>query len=290
MNYKGHEVNKLPSKPLVDAKILEVTHRASEYAKLHGNLPKLVSLVCSDDSAALSYVRSKKKMAERLGINFDVLDFSNLTSDEQLIDEIIKLNADDRCGGIIVEFPLRQGFSEVRVSDAVAPSKDVDGLCAQNLGALVQSNVDSSTVAPATPTSCILLAEQSTSLVGRKVVVLGRGRTVGKPLANMLVSKGATVTVCHSKTENLDEEIGKADVVFCAIGRPAFLKASSFKPGATVVDAGIGFIEGKISGDVDASSLEQTDLTITPVPGGVGPLTTITLFENFLYLIGKSYA
>ncbi|WP_246722148.1 hypothetical protein [Methylosinus sp. H3A] len=140
-------------------------------------------------------------------------------------------------------------------------------------------------IAPATPRACIALAESQGPLLGKSVVVIGRGRTVGKPLANLLVNAGATVTVCHSATPDIPKFSRAADIVFVATGRPRFFGRDYFSQGQLVIDAGVGFIDGKLAGDVDAAALEDLDIRLTPVPGGVGPLTSILILENLLLLI-----
>jgi methylenetetrahydrofolate dehydrogenase (NADP+)/methenyltetrahydrofolate cyclohydrolase len=209
------------------------------------------------------------------------------TSQQELLDVIGKLNtapASDPVHGILVQLPLPKQIDEKQILDAVHPLKDVDALHPENVGLLVQGRPR---FLPCTPNGIVqLLKHCGIETVGRHVVVLGRSEIVGKPIALMLVQRGpqadATVTICHSRTRNLPEITRQADILIAAIGQPRFVKAEMVKPGAVVIDVGINRVDGKLCGDVDFESVRQVAGAITPVPGGVGPLTISMLLENTL--------
>lgn len=248
-------------------------------------IPKLVSVVCSDDLSVMSYVKSKQKTANALGIPFEIKDFCSVLDLEELLTKLHEIYHADEIGGVIVELPLKKGIDELAVLNSIPFQKDVDGMGAVNLGALCQGLTGRQYSIPATPQACMMLARSVTEIAGKNVALIGRGRTVGKPLANLLISEGATVTVCHSRTANIRDIARSADIVFTATGIPKKWDASYFKDGSIIVDAGIGFVDAKISGDTDVEALEGLDGWVTPVPGGVGPLTAILLFQNFLKLV-----
>ena len=188
----------------------------------------------------------------------------------------------------MIELPVREGWDENRLLNSIAAEKDVDGLSACSLGELIQSNASHGTITPATPQACIALAEVCGPLAGKNVVVVGRGKTVGKPLANMLIALGATVQVCHSRTVELRQVMRRAEVVFLATGKGRSFDSSYFADGQIIVDAGISSVGGNISGDADVSDLEKLDVSLTPVPGGVGPLTSLFIFNYLARLMRLS--
>jgi len=235
--------------------------------------------------AAASYVAVKRKHTEEVGAAFEALDFSAAGSFAAMQNLLVSLCERSDVHGVILVMSSQPDFDEVALTNLIPAHKDVDGLSAANLGVLVQGGPDRKFLAPATPRACIVLAESEMSMKGRHAVVIGRGRTVGKPLANMLVNAGATVTVCHSATPDIAQISRSAEVVFVATGRPRRFGREYFRDGQVVVDAGIGFIDGKLAGDVDLPSLEALDVSVTPVPGGVGPLTSVLILENLLQLI-----
>lgn len=250
-----------------------------------GVKPKLAAVTCSADPAALSYVAVKRKHAEEVGAGFEAVDLSHAGSFLRVEAEMMALCARPDIHGVILVMSSKPELDETDLANLIPANKDADGLSASNLGALLQSGPHQRFILPATPQACMALAESQTPLEGKKAVVIGRGRTVGKPLANMLINAGATISVCHSATPDIPEVSRAADVVFVATGRPHFFGRDYFRAGQVVVDAGIGFIDGKVAGDVDAAALEDLDLALTPVPGGVGPLTSVLILENLLTLI-----
>lgn len=253
--------------------------------KARGFCPRLAAVVCSADPAAASYVSVKRKHTEEVGSGFEAVDLSSVGSLAEIRNRISLLCERPDIHGVILVMSSNPEFDETALTNLIPASKDVDGLSAANLGALVQSGPHQKFIAPATPRACIVLAESQTALKGKHAVVIGRGRTVGKPLANMLINAGATVTVCHSGTRDLAQISRLADVVFVATGRSRGFGREYFRDGQVIIDAGIGFIDGKLSGDVDTQSLEPLDVRVTPVPGGVGPLTSVLILENLQQLV-----
>lgn len=253
--------------------------------KARGFCPRLAAVVCSADPAAASYVSVKRKHTEEVGAGFEAVDLSSVGSLAEIRNRISLLCERPDIHGVILVMSSNPEFDETALTNLIPASKDVDGLSAANLGALVQSGPHQKFIAPATPRACIVLAESQTALKGKHAVVIGRGRTVGKPLANMLINAGATVTVCHSGTRDLAQISRLADVVFVATGRSRGFGREYFRDGQVIIDAGIGFIDGKLSGDVDTQSLEPLDVRVTPVPGGVGPLTSVLILENLQQLV-----
>jgi methylenetetrahydrofolate dehydrogenase (NADP+) / methenyltetrahydrofolate cyclohydrolase len=256
-----------------------------QLGKARGFCPRLAAVVCSADPAAASYVSVKRKHTEEVGAGFEAVDLSSVGSLAEIQNRISLLCERPDIHGVILVMSSNPEFDETALTNLIPPIKDVDGLSAANLGALVQSGPHQIFIAPATPRACIVLAESQTALKGKHAVVIGRGRTVGKPLANMLINAGATVTVCHSGTRDLAQISRSADVVFVATGRSRGFGREYFRDGQVIIDAGIGFIDGKLSGDVDTRSLEPLDVRVSPGPGGVGPLTSVLILENLQQLV-----
>lgn len=253
--------------------------------KEQGVTPKLTAIVCSDDSAARSYVGVKRKHTNEVGGAFESVDLSGVRGHDDDARAIKTLCARPDVHGVILVMSSKPQTDELDLANLIPVEKDVDGLSAWNLGALVQHGAHQKFIAPATPQACILLASSVTKIAGKRVAVIGRGRTVGRPLANMLISAGATVTVCHSGTADIPQITREAEIIFVATGRPKGFGKEYFRDGQIIIDAGIGFIDGQLSGDVDGAALSELDLTLTAVPGGVGPLTSVLILENLLQLI-----
>ena len=252
--------------------------------KQRGITPKLAAVICAADPAAASYVSVKRKHTEEIGGIFEVVDLSTSGAAEAG-SRMKALCVRPDVHGVIVVMSSKPEIDEIELTNLIPANKDVDGLSAANLGMLLQNDPRQFFTAPATPQACIVLAESETELRGKQVVVIGRGRTVGRPLANMLISTGATVAVCHSETTDIPRISQSAEVVFVATGRPRHFGKKYFRDGQVIVDAGIGFIDGQLTGDVDISALAELDVGVTPVPGGVGPLTSVLILENLLNLI-----
>lgn len=247
-----------------------------------GVVPKMAAVITSDDPAALSYAQSKVRLAGKLGIELQIVEMDHPGQDA--LEETLKgLSEDPGVHGIMLELPLAGGLDLDRALDRIDPLKDVDGLTARNLGMLFDGREDE-TIVPATPQACILLAETVGPLSGRQVAVIGKGRTVGKPLIALLLNRRATPVICHSKTRDTAAAIKDSEVVFVAVGKAGLLRADMVHAGQTLIDAGINVVDGKIVGDV-APEAQEAAAAFTPVPDGVGPVTTALIFKNLMKAI-----
>lgn len=241
--------------------------------------PVLTVIVVGDNSASAIYVRNKQKAAQRVGIECNVLKFDNDVTQEELEKVIEKCNTDKNVNGIIIQQPLPQHLNVLRLLNLIDASKDVDGFGPLNLGLLMMGAKHG--IAAATPKGIMyLLQETGVNLSGKKAVVIGRSNIVGKPMAQMLLNADCTVTIAHSKTQNLVGIVSEADIVVVACGVPHLVKADWIKDGAIVIDVGINSVEGKLCGDVDFDEVRNKASYITPVPGGVGPMTVTMLLQN----------
>ncbi|HEY2761350.1 MAG TPA: bifunctional 5,10-methylenetetrahydrofolate dehydrogenase/5,10-methenyltetrahydrofolate cyclohydrolase, partial [Pirellulales bacterium] len=253
----------------------------------HNVVPCLAAVLVGENPASEVYVRNKRQACERVGIASLLHRLPASASQQELLDLIVKLNtasANDPVHGILVQLPLPKQIDEKQILNAVHPLKDIDAFHPENVGLIVQGRPR---FLPCTPHGIVrLLVHNGIETAGRHVVVLGRSEIVGKPIALMLVQRGkhadATVTICHSRTQNLPEITRQADILIAAIGQPRFVKADMVKPGAVVIDVGINRVDGKLCGDVDFEAVCQVAGAITPVPGGVGPLTITMLLKNTL--------
>ena len=259
----------------------EVAQRVEALAA-QGVIPGLTVILAGDDPASQVYVGSKERMAGKVGIQAETIRMPASVTAAELKAEILRLNADDTVHGILVQLPLPEGISADEASDvlsAISPAKDVDGLHAANLGKLVAG--EDGFVA-CTPSGCMrMLAEAGVELSGRKAVVLGRSTIVGKPMALLLLAQNATVTICHSRTHNVEEVVREADIVIAAVGRAEMVRGDWIKPGAAVIDVGINRnAEGKLLGDVAFGEVVEVAGAVSPVPGGVGPMTIAYLLSN----------
>ena len=247
-------------------------------------VPKLAAVLVGDDPASQVYVRNKEQACAKIGMASELFRLPATTTQAELLDLVAKLNSDTSIHGILVQLPLPRHINETTVLDAVNPLKDVDCFHPENVGLMVQGRPR---FRPCTPHGVqVLLQESGTVVDGAHVVVLGRSEIVGKPVAMMLVQKGetanATVTICHSRTQNLTEIIRSADILIAAIGKPEFVTAEMVKPGAVVIDVGINRVDERLVGDVAFDAVSQVASAITPVPGGVGPMTIAMLLKNTL--------
>lgn len=257
----------------VQADTLQRVQRLAAY----GITPRLAVLLPTDDPAALSYIKVKQRAAEAVGVAIDVCSMRNPTTDT-LLAWIHRCEVDDSVSGILIETPLPAGIDLGRVRQALPAEKDVDGVGVQSVGRLAAGEGDS--YPPATAQAALMLAEQVGLVAGRHAVVLGRSLVVGRPLAMLLLARDATVTVCHSKTRDLASLTRQADFLFAAIGQPGFVTGEMVKPGAVVIDIGTTVLGSKVVGDVDAPTVLRVAAAWSPVPGGVGPLTTALLLEH----------
>lgn len=239
----------------------------------------LTVIIVGDDPASRVYVNSKKKACEALGITSQEFALPQDTTEEELLSLIEKLNKDDKVNGILVQLPLPKHINEETVINTIDPKKDVDAFHPQNVGKIMIGNYD---FLPCTPAGVMeLIKESGISVTGKECVVLGRSNIVGKPQAMLLLHQNGTVTVCHSRTQNLKEVTKRADILVAAIGKPNFVTADMVKEGAVVIDVGINRMPDKtLCGDVDFEAVSKVASAITPVPGGVGPMTIAMLMKN----------
>ncbi len=243
--------------------------------------PGLAAVLVGENPASKIYVRNKRRMCEEVGIYSEEYTLPEDASESQVLELVGRLNADPKIHGILVQLPLPKQINTRRILDAVSPDKDVDGFHYTNVGKLV-ANQDG--FVPCTPLGIIeLLSASGIAIQGAHAVIVGRSDIVGKPAACLLLHRHATVTICHSKTRNLAEICSQADILVAAIGRPRFITENMVKAGATVIDVGINRLpDGKLAGDVDFESVKNRAGAITPVPGGVGPMTIAMLLSNTL--------
>jgi len=245
-----------------------------------GRAPGLAVVLVGEDPPSRVYVRSKGKATIAAGMeSFEHL-LDDDTSQQALLDLVRALNEDPNVDGILVQLPLPGQIDEKAVIGAIDPAKDVDGFHVDNAGKLA---VGEDALVPCTPLGCIMmLKDRLGDLSGLEAVVVGRSNIVGKPMAQLLLKENCTVTIAHSRTRDLADVVGRGDIVVAAVGRPAMVKGDWIKPGATVIDVGINRVDGKLVGDVDFGSASEVAGAITPVPGGVGPMTIAVLLRNTL--------
>jgi methylenetetrahydrofolate dehydrogenase (NADP+) / methenyltetrahydrofolate cyclohydrolase len=276
---------------LLDGKSLAAQLRAGvkdRVARLaqRGIRPGLAVILAGDDPASKVYVRNKVRACEESGVASSLFEFPASVSEMQLLSSVASLNRDPAVHGILVQLPLPKQVNAARVLEAVSPAKDVDGFHEANLGALLAGQPR---VVPCTPAAVMRLLEHTgIELAGRRAVVIGRSTIVGKPLSLLLLQKDATVTICHSKTADLEKLARQADILVAAIGRAKLVGAAMVKPGACVIDVGVNRLaDGSLAGDVDFAAVKNIAGWITPVPGGVGPMTIAMLLENCLTAASK---
>mgnify|MGYP000966330586 FL=1 len=260
----------------VSEKRLELLKEKIEESGLY---PRLATVIVGSDPASQMYVRMKHRACEQVGIGSIGIDLPADASTERVLEAVVKLNNDPDINGILVQLPLPAGVDTGRVINAIAPNKDVDGFHPCNIGRLFSGDP---LFAPCTPQGIMtILEEYRIPIAGKHAVVIGRSIDVGRPMAALLLNADATVTICHSKTGDLKEEARRADILVSAVGKARFVGPDMVKEGAAVIDVGINHDEdGKLCGDVDFEAVKDVAGAITPVPGGVGPMTIATLMEN----------
>ena len=269
---------------LIDGKALAAKMQAELKVKVDklkeaDNVPGLAVILVGEDPASQIYVRNKARQATAIGLNSSVVRLPETVSEQELLDLIEQYNQSEQWHGILVQLPLPEHISEEKVLLAIDPEKDVDGFHPMNMGRLWSGNP---LMIPSTPAGIMeMFREYDVELSGKRAVVIGRSNIVGKPMAQLLMMADATVTIAHSKTENLRELTKEADVLVVAIGRDRMIKAEDVKEGAVVIDVGMNRDEdGKLHGDVDFGEVKDVASLITPVPGGVGPMTITMLMEQ----------
>ncbi len=270
---------------IIDGKLVsrtlrnELAEEIKELTNSNGTAPGLAVILVGNNPASAVYVRNKHKACIEVGIESYQIELAADTTESELLDRIRELNDDKRINGILVQLPLPAHISEEAVLSSIAADKDVDAFHPVNVGKIMIGNYD---FLPCTPAGVMsLLDYYGIKIEGKRCVVVGRSNIVGKPMGMLLMERNGTVTICHSRTQNMREITGSADIVVVAIGKPEFLTADMVKEGAVVIDVGINRLEsGKLVGDVDFESVSKKASAITPVPGGVGPMTITTLLRN----------
>ena len=266
---------------ITSKKIKEDLKKEVDVLKEKGINPKLAVIMVGEDKASKVYVKNKSKSCEQVGVEFEEYLFNENITQEELIKKIEELNNDDTVTGILLQSPIPRHLNEQEAFNAISPQKDVDGFNAINVGNL---SLGKDCFISCTPYGIIkMLEEYKIDLEGKHAVIIGRSNIVGKPMVQCLLEKNATVTICHSRTKNLENITKQADILVVAIGKPKFITKEFVKDGAIVIDVGINRLDdGKICGDVDFESVEPITSYITPVPGGVGPMTIAMLMNNVI--------
>ena len=258
----------------------EIKKEISDLKKKSGKTPSLTVILIGDYAPSLIYVKNKEKSAREVGINSEIIRYPKNVSEKDILEKIEELNKNDEISGILVQLPLPSQISKEKIINAINPSKDVDGFNPINVGNL-SSGYDS--IVPCTPLGCLLLIKKIESkLAGKHAVIIGRSNLNGKPMAQLLLKENCTVTIVHSKTNDLQNECLKADILVAAVGVPNLIKKDWVKKNAIVIDVGINKVGEKIVGDVNFDELKDNVKAITPVPGGVGPMTIACLLHNTL--------
>jgi methylenetetrahydrofolate dehydrogenase (NADP+)/methenyltetrahydrofolate cyclohydrolase len=266
----------------------QMQEHVKDILKVFGEAPCLAVILVGDDPASQSYVKGKSKACEEIGIKNITLRLHKDTSEIEMLRKIQELNLDPNVHGILVQLPLPNHIDERKVMNFIDPRKDVDGFHPFNVDALYSNK--SNGILPCTPKGIIhLLIENSIQIAGKHAVVIGRSNIIGLPIAKLLLDNNATVTVCHSQTKNLKEITRSADILVVAIGKPEFITCDMVNDGAVVIDVGVNRVDGKLVGDVHFDSIKDKASYITPVPGGVGPMTITCLMENTIECFLKQH-
>jgi methylenetetrahydrofolate dehydrogenase (NADP+)/methenyltetrahydrofolate cyclohydrolase len=274
---------------LLSAQIKDQLAQEIQHLTAQGLQPGLAVVLVGENPASQVYVRNKARECEKIGMHSEVIRLPEQTTQQELLQTIDRLNRDARIHGILVQLPLPAHISEVPVINAIAANKDVDGFHPVNVGNLV---IGDDCFVPCTPAGVIeMIKRTGIDISGKHAVVVGRSKIVGKPVSLLLLSENATVTICHSKTPNIEQITSQADILVVAAGRPNMIKRNHIKPGAVVIDVGINRLDsGLLVGDVDFEDVKEVAGYITPVPGGVGPMTIAMLLKNTLQSAKKALA
>lgn len=279
MNYLKIMNGKLVSQKIIN----NIKLKIEKYKKNNQRMPKLIIIQIGDNNVSNIYINNKKKVCQDIGILFQLLKYKNNITENKLINCINKLNNDKKIDGIIIQLPIPKHISLNTIINRISILKDVDGFNSYNLGNLM---INKNKIIPATPKGVItLLNYYNINLNSKHVVIVGRSNIVGKPLASLMINYNATVTICHSKTKNLSKFTKQADILITAIGKPKIIKKHMIKDNVIIVDIGINYDENNhLCGDIDFNDVINKVKAITPVPGGVGPMTISSLLENIIYL------
>lgn len=270
---------KIDGKAFSQTVLEKIRKEHSQLKEKYGKPAGLAVVIVGNNPASQVYVKNKIRACENVGFYSENIELDENISEKELLQEINKLNKNDRINGILVQLPLPAHINELKIIDSISPEKDVDGFHVSNIGKMVIG--DETGFLSCTPYGIMqLLEEYKIEIAGKDAVIIGRSNIVGKPMALMLIQKGATVQVCNSNTKDLRKKLSKADIIIVAAGVPKLLKKEDVKEGAVVIDVGINRVDGKICGDVDYEEVAEKTSYITPVPGGVGPMTIASLIKN----------
>jgi tetrahydrofolate dehydrogenase/cyclohydrolase, NAD(P)-binding domain protein len=270
---------KIDGKAFSQVILEKIREEHNQLKEKYGKQAGLAVVIVGNNPASQVYVRNKMKACENVGFYSENIELDENISEKELLQEIDKLNKNDRINGILVQLPLPSHINELKIIDSISPEKDVDGFHVANIGKMVIG--DETGFISCTPYGIMqLLEEYKIEIAGKDAVIIGRSNIVGKPMALMLIQKGATVQVCNSRTKDLRKKLNDADIIIVAAGVPKLLKKGDVKEGAVVIDVGINRVDGKICGDVDYEEVAEKTSYITPVPGGVGPMTIASLIKN----------
>ena len=270
---------KIDGKAFSQVILEKIREEHNQLKEKYGKQAGLAVVIVGNNPASQVYVRNKMKACENVGFYSENIELDENISEEELLQEIDKLNKNDRINGILIQLPLPSHINELKIIDSISPEKDVDGFHVANIGKMVIG--DETGFLSCTPYGIMqLLEEYKIEIAGKDAVIIGRSNIVGKPMALMLIQKGATVQVCNSRTKDLRKKLNDADIIIVAAGVPKLLKKGDVKEGAVVIDVGINRVDGKICGDVDYEEVAERASYITPVPGGVGPMTIASLIKN----------
>ncbi len=270
---------KIDGKAFSQTVLEKIREEHSQLKEKYGKLAGLAVVIVGNNPASQVYVKNKIRACENVGFYSENIELDENISEKELLQEINKLNKNDRINGILVQLPLPVHINELKIIDSISPEKDVDGFHVSNIGKMVIG--DETGFLSCTPYGIMqLLEEYKIEIAGKDAVIIGRSNIVGKPMALMLIQKGATVQVCNSNTKDLRKKLNEADIIIVAAGVPKLLKKEDVKEGAVVIDVGINRVDGKICGDVDYEEVAEKTSYITPVPGGVGPMTIASLIKN----------
>lgn len=270
---------KIDGKAFSQTVLEKIREEHSQLKEKYGKPAGLAVVIVGNNPASQVYVKNKIRACENVGFYSENIELDENISEKELLQEIDKLNKNDRIDGILVQLPLPAHINELKIIDSISPEKDVDGFHVSNIGKMVIG--DETGFLSCTPYGIMqLLEEYKIEIAGKDAVIIGRSNIVGKPMALMLIQKGATVQVCNSNTKDLRKKLNKADIIIVAAGVPKLLKKEDVKEGTVVIDVGINRVDGKICGDVDYEEVAEKTSYITPVPGGVGPMTIASLIKN----------
>lgn len=274
----------LAAKPIVDELLIQLTDKTKKVTNLLGRKPKMAVVLVGNNPASLSYIKNKKQKCEEVGAEFQLVQLDENTSEEKFIIEIKNLNTDNAIDGFIIQMPVPKQLKHLDLMNMVNPVKDIDGFHIENIHHLY-ANDNKKALLPCTPKGIVKMCDfYGIELSGKNIIIIGRSLIVGKPLFHIMSNKDATVTLCHSKSKNIKELCKNADIIITAIGVAKFLTKDfiNSNKNQTIIDVGMNTVDGKLCGDCDFENIKEHVNAITPVPGGVGPMTVISLISNLL--------